>query len=126
MTVIPVSLGERSYDVIVECVGNAPFEKVSAVIRPGGALLLVIADLRGMLRSRRQSRTSGKLVTFNVGKPSAEDLAYLVSLADSGRFRAVIDRSYDLDDVVEAHRYVDTGRKRGNVVLRIGDGAPRP
>lgn len=111
-----------SYDVILECVGNAPFEKVGAAIRPGGALLLVIADLRGMLRSRRQSRTSGKLVTFTVGKPSAEDLAYLVSLADSGRFRAVIDRGYDLADVVDAHRYVDTGRKRGNVVLRISAG----
>lgn len=108
-----------SYDVIVECVGNAPFEKVDAAINPGGALLLVISDLIGMLRSRAQSRKSGKLVTSNVGKPAAEDLAYLVSLADSGHFRAVIDRSYDLADVVEAHRYVDTGRKRGNVVLRV-------
>ncbi|RZU65348.1 NADPH:quinone reductase-like Zn-dependent oxidoreductase [Microterricola gilva] len=108
-----------SFDVIVECVGNAPFDRVSAAINPGGALLLIIADLRGMLRSRGQSRRSGKLVTFDVGKPAAEDLAYLVSLADAGRFRAVIDRSYDLSDIVEAHRYVDTGRKRGNVVLRV-------
>ncbi|MET0853930.1 MAG: NAD(P)-dependent alcohol dehydrogenase [Microterricola sp.] len=115
-----------SYDVIVDCVGNAPFDKVGTAINPGGALLLVISDLRGMLRSRGQSRRSGKLVTFDVGKPSAEDLAFLVNLADSGRFRAVIDRSYDLADVVEAHRYVDTGRKKGNVVLRITDETLRP
>lgn len=108
-----------TYDVIVECVGNAPFDTVGAAINPGGALLLVIADLAGMFRSRGQSRRSGKLVTFNAGKPSTEHLAYLVSLADSGRFRAVIDRRFELADVVEAHRYVDTGRKRGNVVLRI-------
>ncbi len=113
------------YDVIVECVGNAPFDTVDAAINPGGALLLVISDLRGMLRSRGQSRKSGKLVTSNVGKPTAEDLAYLVSLADSGHFRAVIDRSYDLADIVEAHRYVDTGRKKGNVVLRIADQTSR-
>lgn len=107
------------YDVIVDGVGNAPFEKVEASIHPGGALLLVICDLRGMLRSRGQSRRSGKVVAWDVGKPGAAELAQLVSLAESGRYRPVIDRTYDLADVVEAHRYVDTGRKRGNVVLRI-------
>lgn len=109
----------ESYDVIVECVGNAPFERVGASINAGGALLLVISDLKSMLRSRRQSRRSGKLVLWNVGAPSAADLAHLVTLADSGHLRAVTDRSYELADIVEAHRYVDTGRKRGNVVLRI-------
>lgn len=107
------------YDVIVDGVGNAAFEKVEASINPGGALLLVICDLRGMLRSRGQSRRSGKLVTWDVGRPGAPELAQLVGLAESGRYRPVIDRAYDLGDVVEAHRYVDTGRKRGNVVLRI-------
>jgi NADPH:quinone reductase-like Zn-dependent oxidoreductase len=46
-----------------------------------------------------------------------------VGLAEEGRFRAVRDRTFDLADIAEAHRFVDTGRKRGNVVLRIaGDG----
>ncbi|WP_347345089.1 NAD(P)-dependent alcohol dehydrogenase [Microbacterium sp.] len=107
------------YDVIVDGVGNAAFEKVEASINPGGALLLVICDLRGMLRSRGQTRRSGKLVTWDVGRPGAAELAQLVGLAESGRYRPVVDRAYDLADVVEAHRYVDTGRKRGNVVLRI-------
>lgn len=107
------------YDVIVDGVGNAAFEKVEASINPGGALLLVICDLRGMLRSRGQTRRSGKLVTWDVGRPGAPELAQLVGLAESGRYRPVVDRAYDLADVVEAHRYVDTGRKRGNVVLRI-------
>ena len=84
-----------------------------------GALLLVISDLWSMLRSRGQSRRSGKLVTWNVGNPGADELAHLVSLADSGRYQAGIDRTFDLADIVEAHRYVDTGRKRGNVVLRV-------
>jgi NADPH:quinone reductase-like Zn-dependent oxidoreductase len=108
-----------TYDVIVDCVGNAPFERVESSIKPGGALLLVVADLKGILRASKQSRRSGKLVTPNVGKYRAEDLAFLVSLAESGRYRAVIDRTYDLAEVVEAHRYVDTGHKKGNVVLRI-------
>lgn len=111
--------GDDKYDVIVECVGNAPFDRVESSMKPGGALLLVIADLKGLLRSRGQSRRSGKLVTWDQGKHSGGDLAYLVSLAESGRYQPVIDRTYDLADIVEAHRYVDTGHKTGNVVLRI-------
>lgn len=111
--------GGDTFDVIVDCVGNAPFSRVGRLINPGGALLLVISDLRSMVSSRWHTRRSGKFVTWNVGRPGADDLAYLVSLADSGRFRPVIDRTFDLADIVEAHRYVDTGRKRGNVVLRI-------
>ena len=55
--------GDDRYDVVVECVGNAPFDRVRGDPAPGGALLLVIADLRGMLGARRQSRRSGLLVT---------------------------------------------------------------
>lgn len=116
--------GGDTYDVIVDCVGNAPFSRVKSLINPGGALLLVISDLRSMLSSRWHTRRSGKLVSWNVGRPGPDDLAYLVSLADSGRFEPVIDRTFDLADIVEAHRYVDTGRKRGNVVLRIAHSEP--
>ncbi|MET0933926.1 MAG: NAD(P)-dependent alcohol dehydrogenase [Mycetocola sp.] len=112
----------ESYDVIVDCAGTAGFERVGASIRPGGALLLVVTDLRGMVQAAKRSRTSGKLVTFRVGEHRAEDLAYLVDLAESGRYRPVIDRTYDLADVVDAHRYVDAGHKTGNVVLRVSAG----
>jgi NADPH:quinone reductase-like Zn-dependent oxidoreductase len=108
-----------TYDVIVDCVGNAPFERVGHLLRPGAALLLVVTDLRGLLRAPLRRRRTGKLVTADVGKPTAEDLAFLVELAEAGRYRAVRDRTFDLDEIAEAHRFVDTGRKRGNVVLRI-------
>jgi NADPH:quinone reductase-like Zn-dependent oxidoreductase len=108
-----------SYDVIVDCVGTATFERVEHLLKPGGALLLVIADLSSMSSAKRNSRRSGKLVTFTGGPVTHDDLAGLVRLAEEGRFRPVIDRSYAFDEVVEAHRYVDTGHKTGNVVLRI-------
>jgi NADPH:quinone reductase-like Zn-dependent oxidoreductase len=107
------------YDVIVDCVGNAPFERVQHLLKPSGALLLVITDLPGLLRAPLRSRRTGYVVTANVVKLTDEDLAFLVELAEAGSYRAVRDRTYDLADIVEAHRYVDTGRKRGNVVLRI-------
>lgn len=115
-----------TYDVIVDCVGNAAFERVRHLLKPGGALLLVITDLPGLLRAPLRSRRTGHLVTADVGKPTAEDLALLVGLAEAGSFRAVRDRTYDLADVAEAHRYVDTGRKRGNVVLRLHGEEPAP
>lgn len=114
----------RTYDVIVDCVGNAPFERVEASINPGGALLLVIADLKGMLRAPLQSRRSGKRVTAGGVEYRSEDLAFLVDLAESGQYQAVSDRSYELSDIVEAHRYVDTGRKKGNVIVRVSAGVP--
>jgi NADPH:quinone reductase-like Zn-dependent oxidoreductase len=121
-TIEDFTAGSDTYDVIVDCVGNAPFERVGPLLRAGGALLLVIADLPGLLRARWRSHRTGKLVTGNVGKPAAEDLAFLVDLAEAGHYRAVRDRTYDLADIAEAHRFVDTGRKRGNVVVRITGG----
>ncbi|MCO4238201.1 NAD(P)-dependent alcohol dehydrogenase [Pseudarthrobacter sp. MDT3-26] len=112
---------DTTYDVVMDCVGNAPFTKVEGSITPGGALLLVIADFKGLLGARGQSRRSGKLVTAGSLKLTytADDVAFLVGLAEEGKYQAVIDRTYNLADVVEAHRFVDTGRKRGNVVLRV-------
>ncbi|WP_055047585.1 NAD(P)-dependent alcohol dehydrogenase [Devosia sp. A16] len=109
----------KQYDVIFECVGNAPFERVEGSLKPGGTLLLVIADLKGMLGARGNSRRSGKRVIPINFKPRPEDVAFEIELAKQGALRPVIDRSYPLDQVVEAHRRVDTGRKRGSVVLQL-------
>lgn len=109
----------ETYDAIVDCVGNASFERVEGSIRPGGALLMVVADLKGMLSARRNSRRSGGLVTFEGAPVTSERFDAFARLAESGEFRPVIDRTFDLDEIVAAHRYVDTGRKRGNVVLRV-------
>jgi NADPH:quinone reductase-like Zn-dependent oxidoreductase len=111
--------GEDRYDVIVECVGNAPFRRVRGILKPGGALLMVITDLRSMLSERGQTRRSGMLVTHTGSASGAAVLRDLVARADAGEIGPVIDRTYPLDDIVEAHRYVDTGRKRGSVVVRI-------
>lgn len=107
------------YDVIVECVGNAPFDRVAHLLRPGGALLLVIVDLPGMLAAGRQARRSGLVVDHRGGELGADGMVRLAGLAEAGTLRPVIDRTYSLDDIVEAHRYVDTGRKRGSVVLTL-------
>jgi NADPH:quinone reductase-like Zn-dependent oxidoreductase len=107
-----------SYDVVVDCVGNAGYQRMIDSVKPGGALLLVISDLAGLLKPARSKR-SGKLVYAGDPGFTAERLTHLVQLAEAKQLLPVIDRTYDLVDVVEAHRYVDAGHKRGNVVLRI-------
>lgn len=107
------------YDVIVECVGNAPFARVRGILRPGGALLLVIADLHGMLAAGGQSRRTGMLITKDGAGTAASVMRDLGALAAEGAIRPVVDRTYAFDDIVEAHRYVDTGRKRGSVVIEM-------
>jgi NADPH:quinone reductase-like Zn-dependent oxidoreductase len=117
--------GPERYDVIVECVGNAPFRRSCRVMKPGAALLLVIADLHAMLRERIQTRRNGVLITHTGSAFGAPVLRDLVARAEAGDIRPVIDKTFDLADIVEAHRYVDTGRKRGAVVVRIPGGADR-
>jgi NADPH:quinone reductase-like Zn-dependent oxidoreductase len=116
----------QTYDVIMDCVGNAPFSRVAASLNPGGALLLVIADLKAMLQAPGNSRRSGKLVTAGDLRLNytAEDLAALVRLAEDGGYKAVIDRTYPLTGIVQAHRFADTGRKRGNVIVQVTGESP--
>lgn len=108
-----------AYDIIVDCVGNVPFRQLQPQVKPGGALLSVVADLPGVLTAGVRSRRTGIHITASNVPFIAADLAHIARLADSGQFRPVIDRAFDLSDIAEAHRYVSTGRKKGNVVVRV-------
>lgn len=110
-----------TYDVIVDCVGNAPVRRVASSVRPGGAVLLVAADLRSLIHAKRDARRHGISVVTGPGPYRAADLQHVMYLAEAGDIRPVIDRSYPLDDIAQAHRYVDTGRKRGSVVVNIAE-----
>ena len=108
-----------AYDVIVDCVGNVPFRRLQPLIKPGGALLSVTADFIGVLGAGLRSRRTGIHITAGNVPFIAADLAHIARLAETGQFRPVIDRVFELTDIADAHRYVSTGRKRGNVVVRV-------
>jgi NADPH:quinone reductase-like Zn-dependent oxidoreductase len=108
-----------TYDVIVDCVGNAPVARVHNSLNAGGAVLLVAGDLRSILSARGQARRYGITVITGPGAYRSEDLEHIVDLAERGAFRPTIDRTFPFEQISAAHRYVDTGRKRGSVVVTV-------
>ena len=106
-----------TYNIIIDTAGTAPYRRSKNSLKEGGRLLLVLAKLSEMLSAPWSSMISGKKIIAGPASGGAEELRFLADLAGKGEFRPVIDRRYPLDQIVEAHRYVDTGRKRGNVVI---------
>ncbi len=119
------AMGDDSYDVVVDCFGNAPFGRVDRIIKPGGALLQVATDFKALIGAKGHSRRSGKLVAPITFTPAASDVAFATRLYGEGGLKPVIDRTYRFDEIVEAHRYVDTGRKRGSVIVQIAPDHPK-
>lgn len=106
-----------AYDVVFDTVGKASFSSCMRSLRKGGVYLHAVAIVPVLRRLR--SSLAGRRFVGGVAKPKAEDMAFLKGLIEAGAMRAVIDRRYPLEQIAEAHRYVDTGRKRGNVVITV-------
>lgn len=114
----------QTYDAIIDAVGKYSFLRGRHALRRGG--VYVATDLGRFLLETIATvfatRWVGdKRVKMPMTRRTREDVLFLKELVEAGEFRAVIDRRYPMDQVAEAHRYVETLRKKGNVVLAIGD-----
>jgi NADPH:quinone reductase-like Zn-dependent oxidoreductase len=104
----------ETYDFIIDTVGTAPFSRSKNSLKKGGRLLLGVPTLLQMLQVPWVKR-----IIVGPAAERAEDLRFLAELAEAGHFKPVIDRRYPFERIVEAHRYVDTGRKKGNVIITL-------
>jgi NADPH:quinone reductase-like Zn-dependent oxidoreductase len=109
----------KRYDVIVDTAGTAPYSRSKRSLNAQGKLLMILADLPSMLIIPWVHLTTRKRVVATPATARAKDLIELVRLVQAKAFVVVIDRTYPFSDIVNAHRYVDTGRKRGNVILQL-------
>jgi NADPH:quinone reductase-like Zn-dependent oxidoreductase len=111
------------YDVIFDAVGLLSFRRTRRALKPYGTF--VDTDLGSLasvpILALVTRWTGGQRVKMGITKYSKEDTLLLKELVEAGTFRAVIDRRYPLEEVVEATHYVEDGHKTGNVVLTVAD-----
>ena len=112
----------ETYDVIVDTAGTSSFSRSKGSLKEAGRLLLVLGSLSDLLRVPWVSITSNKRIIAGPAAERAEDLQFLAKLAEEGEFKPVIDRHYPFEQITEAHKYVDTGRKKGNVIVMLEHG----
>jgi NADPH:quinone reductase-like Zn-dependent oxidoreductase len=110
--------GDR-WDVIIDVVGKSHFSRSIRCLKPYGRYVLGNPRLPGMIRGIWTSLTSNKRVVFELATPNAEDFRFLASLFEQGKIKSIIDRRYPLEKVAEAHLYVETEKKMGNVIVTI-------
>lgn len=111
----------KKYDVIFDVVGKSSYSGCIRSLKENGIYLLTYPKSGRSIRGRWTSRTSNKRVIGGTSTDSTEDLIFLRELIEAGKLKPVIDRRYPLEEVAEAHRYVETGRKKGNVIITVVD-----
>jgi NADPH:quinone reductase-like Zn-dependent oxidoreductase len=111
--------GDVIYDVIFDVVGTVSLSRSDRVIKDDGTYLLA-NPLRGqMITGPWKRMTSSKKVITQTASGTIADLVYLRDLIEDGKLKTVIDRTYPLEQIVEAHKYIDAGGKLGNVVITV-------
>ena len=110
----------QSYDVIFDVVGKSSFSGSIQSLTKNGRYLIANPKLSYLLRGVWTSMTSSKKVIMGAASQKLEDLLFLRELIEAGVLKSVIDRSYPLEQIAEAHSYVESGQKVGNVVISVG------
>jgi NADPH:quinone reductase-like Zn-dependent oxidoreductase len=112
---------DDQYDIICDTIGVTSFATCERALNPGGRLLLVASGLAQVLGAG--AKADGKSVIAGPGKETIEHIEFLKRLAEAGAFKPVLDQCLPLDEIVKAHRRVDSGRKTGSVVVLISSEA---
>lgn len=107
------------YDLIFDAVNTISVSRSLTSLAKNGIMILSAAGMNEMFQGLWISLTSKKKVITGVVSHQAADIIFLKELIESGKFKPVIDRTYPLEQIAEAHAYVDKGHKRGNIVIHI-------
>ncbi len=107
------------YDVIFDTVNKVSFSRSVKSLSKGGILILSSAGMPEMLNGFWTSLTSSKKVLTGVISHAEEDIAFLKMLIENGALKPVIDKTYSLEHMAEAHAYVEKGHKKGNVAITL-------
>lgn len=108
-----------TYDVIIDAIGKSSFSQCIRKLKAGGRLMLANPRFSQVIRIPWIRIIRGKKVVFGPSDERSLGLHHLKELLKAGKLKTIIDRSYPLEQIAEAHRYVDAGQKIGNVIITI-------
>jgi len=111
--------GER-YDLIYDILGKSSFEKCQSSLTPNGILLYASFKTKQLVQMMQTSKSTGKKVICTFSSETLDDLNFIKGLVEEGKLKTVIDKRFSLEETAEAHRYYESGKNAGNVVIAVG------
>jgi D-arabinose 1-dehydrogenase-like Zn-dependent alcohol dehydrogenase len=102
----------KRFDIVLDTVGNISPKLAKKLLNNDGRAGLMVAGLGEMLRAHGQIKTG-------TATQKREDIEFLLNLIEEGKLKVVISKTYSIDNIVEAHRHVDSGHKVGNVIVKL-------
>ena len=109
----------ETYDAIFDAVGKLSLFGSMKSLKEGGVFLDAVHMMRRGVQAKFAAMRSSKRILGGTATGLVEDLVYMKELVEAGKMKPVIDRTYPLEEVAAAHRYVETGRKKGNVIITV-------
>jgi NADPH:quinone reductase-like Zn-dependent oxidoreductase len=113
------------YDLIFDVLGKSSFVRCEGSLKPDGSYLLASFKTKALTQMLWTKIAGGKKVICVLASESVESLVFVKDLAEAGKFKTLLDRCFPLEQAAEAHRYVESGRKQGAVVLTMAPSAAR-
>jgi len=109
----------ETYDLIFDILGRSSFSRCKSSLKPNGIHLFASFKMKQLLQMLMPSRSGGRKVICALSPVKGEDLVSIKELIEEGKFKPIIDRCFPLEQIAEAHRYVEKGHKKGNVVISV-------
>jgi NADPH:quinone reductase-like Zn-dependent oxidoreductase len=113
-----MALGQR-FDLVFDCIGTRSFWDYRKLLKPRGTHVVVPSSPKHMLNSILAKLDLGHSSKWYFADPSSDDLEFIRTLAEAGKLRPVIDRTFRLDELAEAHRYSETGHAAGKISIQV-------
>lgn len=110
--------GEK-YDLIYDILGRSSFDKSQSSLTPNGIHLYASFKMKQVIQMMQTSKSTGRKVICTFSSENLDDLNFIKELVEAGKFKTVIDKCFSLEETAEAHRYYESGKNTGNVVISV-------
>jgi NADPH:quinone reductase-like Zn-dependent oxidoreductase len=114
----------ETYDLIFDVLGKSSFSSCKRALKQNGRYLLASFKMKQLFQMLWTAKFGSQKVICNIAPGSVEDLNSVKALIEAGKLKSIIDRRFPMEQAGEAHRYVETGKKKGNVVITMGHSSP--